>query len=220
MRGLRRPQHACSLLPRAAAGWGRERTCAGIRAIATVRPVEYAEFPFEPEFAALRGLYDEIDTWLQRPPESLRRVAPDVSAWSVEHHLAHIALANELVARNLRSLLKGAGPFVVESGAPVPGALELLARGRFPRGKAQAPRIVRPPEAVERQYLLDWLAGNRRDFAELEPRIGELRETTKKVPHQLLGALSASQWTRFAACHRRHHLLIASEVDSAPILPR
>jgi hypothetical protein len=102
----------------------------------------------------------------------------------------------------------------------VPGALELLARGRFPRGKAQAPRIVRPPEAVERQYLLDWLAGNRRDFAELEPRIGELRETTKKVPHQLLGALSASQWTRFAACHTRHHLRIAGEVDSAPILPR
>jgi hypothetical protein len=170
------------------------------------------EFSFEPEFAALRESYLEIDGLLARAPEELRRVAPAVSGWSAEHQLAHVALANELVARNLRSLIKGAGMFVVDSGEPPQVALDVLIAGRFPRGRAQAPRIVRPPEEVQRDLLLDWLSGNRRDFDELATRTDELRAASKKVPHQILGPLSASQWLRFAAAHTRHHLVIAREI--------
>ena len=170
------------------------------------------DFPFEPEFAALRELYGEIDALLARPADDLRGVRPEVSGWNAEQHLAHISLANELVVRNLRSLLKGAGPFVVESGGPAPAALEVLASGRFPRGAAQAPRIVRPPETVVREYLEDWISGNRRDFEELSGRVAELAATSLKVPHQILGPLSAAQWTRFAAAHTRHHLEIVREI--------
>jgi hypothetical protein len=175
------------------------------------------EFSLESEFASLDESYREIERLLALPAETARRVAPAVSGWSVEQHLAHLSLANELVARNLRSLLKGAGPFVLASGEAPPEALAVLAAGRLPRGKAQSPRIVRPPDTVNREYLSDWLAGNRRDFEELRGKCEELRATTGKVPHQILGPLNAVQWTRFAAVHSRHHLDIAREVAAAPV---
>ena len=172
-------------------------------------------FFIDAECAALRELYGEIDALLARPADEVRVVRADVSGWNAEQHLAHVSLANELVVRNLRSLLKGAGPFVVEVGELPQAALDVLASGKFPRGAAQAPRIVRPPDEVVREYLVEWLADNRRDFSALAAQARELEATTKKVPHQILGPLTAAQWMRFAAAHTRHHLEIVREIVSA-----
>jgi hypothetical protein len=173
------------------------------------------EFALEPELAALRVHYAEIERLLARPEAELRGAAPEISGWTAEQQLAHVALANELVARNLRSLVRGSGPFVVDAGAPVAEALAVLVSGRFPRGRAQAPRMVRPPAEVRREFLVEWVAGNRRDLDELGARLDELRSAAKRVPHQLMGPLSASQWLRFAAIHTAHHLAIAREVLAA-----
>jgi hypothetical protein len=173
------------------------------------------DFPPEREFAALRELYREIDALLARPPHELSRVAPSISAWSPEQHLAHLALANELIARNLASLAAGSGPLVIESGEPDPGVLAIFATGVIPRGRAQSPRMVVPPAQVERAFLVDWLAGNRRDFQALEPQCELLRAATGRVRHQTLGPLSATLWLRFAALHTLHHLAIAREIEAA-----
>lgn len=164
------------------------------------------------DFALLRELHDEIDRWLARPREELLRVAPSVSGWNSEQHIAHVSLANELITRNLKSLVRGSGPLVLASGEPVPGALEILLSGTVPRGQAQAPRMVRPPEVVERAYLVEWLAANRQGFAEAEAQLEALERATCRIPHQVLGPLSAVQWVRFAAIHTRHHLAIARDV--------
>jgi hypothetical protein len=173
------------------------------------------EFQIEPEFAALRACYADIDVLIARPATDLQRVVPKISGWSAEQQLAHLALANELVARNLNSLARGSGPLIVATGEPPEPALAVLIAGKFERGRAKAPRMVQPPLEVERVYLLDWLAGNRRDFEELEGKATELRASTLRIPHQILGALSASQWLRFAAAHTRHHLEIAREIVAA-----
>jgi hypothetical protein len=164
----------------------------------------------ERDLASLRALWDVLDELLERFGEQLTIVQPECSAWSPEQHLAHVALANELVLRNLKSLARGEGLLLVRGGEPHPATHELLASGRFPRGRAQAPRMVRPPETVERELLLQWLADGRRELEALDARTvvaGEL-----KVPHQLLGPLDAPQWARFAAAHTRHHLAIALEI--------
>jgi hypothetical protein len=173
------------------------------------------EFPLEPEFASLRASCAEIDRLLALPQDELRRPAPQVSGWTAERQIAHLALANELVVRNLRSLLKGSGMFVVDAGEPAAEALAVLEAGRFPRGRSQSPRIVRPPEEPERALLLEWVATGREGFDEMSRRQDELRAASRKVPHQILGPLSASQWTRFAAIHTRHHLEIAGEILAA-----
>lgn len=167
------------------------------------------------ELARLREDYGAIARLLERSGDHLTRVVPPVSGWNAEQHLAHLALANELVCRNLKSLLKGSGALVQDEGEPPPEALAILQSGRFPRGAAQAPRMVRPPDVVRRDFLAEWLSSNRLDFEELSARTGEIEAAHKRIPHQVLGPLTATRWLRFAAMHTRHHLDIAREVLAA-----
>jgi len=162
------------------------------------------------DHARLGALQLAIDEWIERAGEHLARPAPAVSGWCAEQHLAHVALANELVLRNLKSLATGKGVLLVEGGEPLPFVPEMLATGRLPRGKAQAPRMVRPPAVIERELMLQWLADAKRELAALDPRTvvaGKLR-----IPHQLLGPLDAPQWLRFGVAHTQHHMIIAREV--------
>lgn len=168
--------------------------------------------PFDPaeDLAALAVLQERLAELLALEPAVLQGVAPGVSRWSSEQHLAHVGLANELVLRNLKNLATGRGALVTKGGEADPRALALLAEGRLPRGQAQAPRIVRPPERIERALLVQWLADGRTALAELDPRT--LLGTELKISHQLLGPLDAPQWARFAVVHTRHHLEIVREI--------
>jgi hypothetical protein len=164
------------------------------------------------ELAHLREDYLAIQRLLAREPDELDRPAHQVSGWSAAQHLAHLALANELVVRNVQSLLKGAGALVVDQGVPPPDAEAVLESGRFPRGAAQAPRMVRPPEEVRRDFLVDWIAEGLAALEALAARSEEIAAAPQGIPHQVLGPLSAARWVRFAAMHTRHHLDIAREV--------
>lgn len=169
-------------------------------------------FDPQPELARLLAHYDLIATWLRAYPQ-LRSQRAALSGWSAEEHIAHLALANELVLRNLGNLLKGSGLLVVQGGEAVPGALDLLRAGKLPRGEAQAPRMVRPPAKVDPVMLDQWLSEGRAGFAALDP--ARIASSGLKIPHQVLGPLDAPEWLRFAVVHTRHHLLIAGEVLSA-----
>jgi hypothetical protein len=170
---------------------------------------------FDPasDLAALAALQDEIEERLAHDPAVLARVALSVSGWSSEQHVAHVALANELVLRNLKSLAAGRGQLLVRGAAADPRAVAVLSEGRLPRGQTQAPRMVRPPERVERALLDQWLADGRTALSELDPRT--LLPGDPKIPHQLLGPLDAPQWARFALVHTRHHLAIVGEILDA-----
>ena len=164
------------------------------------------------DLATLSAATGWIDGVIRDDADALALRAPAVSGWSVEHHLAHVALANELCLRNLASLAKGAGLLVVEGGEPVAGTREALNAGRIPRGFAQAPRMVRPPELVERALLVEWQASNRRAIDALTAAPATVRASALKIPHQLLGRLDAVEWLRFAAVHSVHHLEIVADV--------
>ena len=172
---------------------------------------------FDPaaDLADLRVLQEEMDLVFARDPALLARVVPAVSAWSSEQHLAHIALANGLILRNLKSLAAGRGVLLVHGRDPDPQAVATLATGKLPRGQVQSPRMVRPPERVERALLGQWLADGRAALAQIDPR--SLPPGEPKIPHQLLGPLDAPLWARFAAVHTRHHLAIVREIlESVP----
>jgi len=143
----------------------------------------------------------------------LERVQPDRSGWSPVQHLAHVTLANERVLANLAALLAGTGLLVMRGGEPHPMARGLLAAGKLPRGEAQAPRMVRPPERVDRAMLAQWLAEGEAAVRALDP--ARLVPGELKIPHQLLGPLDAPEWLRFARVHSEHHLAIVDELLSA-----
>lgn len=167
---------------------------------------------FDParDHAALVELYRAIDELYERfEPELAHRDAAR-SGWSVEQHVGHLALANELVLRNVQSLIAGKGALVTAGGTTHPLALQVLAAGVLPRGQAQSPRMVRPPEVIERELVRQWLDDGRRALETLE--LARVAPGELKVPHQLLGALDGPQWLRFGAVHTRHHLVIALEL--------
>lgn len=170
------------------------------------------EDPFDParNLRELSDLYREVEALLALDPERLAAVVPERSGWAPEQHLAHVALANELVLRNLASLAAGTGALIVRGVEPHAHAVAVLAEGRIPRGQAQSPRMVRPPERVQLELVRQWVADGTAALAALDPaRIvpGELC-----IPHQLLGPLDGPQWARFAVVHTRHHLDIVREV--------
>jgi hypothetical protein len=170
---------------------------------------------FDPaeDLRALATLQDELDALFLRPQGVLAARAPAVSAWSSEQHLAHMALANELVLRNLASLAAGRGLLLLRGRASDERALAVLAEGRIPRGRAQAPRIVRPPERIDRALLAEWLADGRAALAALDP--SSVHAGDPKIPHQLLGPLDGPAWARFGVVHTRHHLAIVGEILAA-----
>ena len=158
----------------------------------------------------LRALCAVIDAIIERHAEVLDSSAPAISGWSAEQQLAHVALANEIIVRNLHSLARGSGALVVRGGEPVDGALRMLSSGVIPRGRAHSPRMVRPPAQFDRELLLRWIEDDRREIEKLDP--ANVVASALRVPHQLLGPLDAPQWLRFAVVHTRHHLEIACEV--------
>lgn len=172
-------------------------------------------FPPEPELASLRADYAAIAELRARPIAQLVRVTSSISGWSAEQQIAHLALANELVCRNVQSLLAGAGALVVPAGETEPRVLALLVAGRFPRGAAQSPRMVRPPERIERELLDSWIEAGRSGFERFAREPAALSAARLRIPHQILGPLDAAQWLRFAAMHTRHHLEIARELLAA-----
>lgn len=167
---------------------------------------------FDPavQLAHLRDLCRVIDRLIERQGDALRVPAPAVSGWTAEEQIAHVALANELIVRNLKSFARGSGALIVRGGAPIPEAIPILVAGRIPRGLVQSPRMVRPPAEYDRELFLAWIADDRRAIEALDP--ATIRSDELRIRHQALGPLDAPQWLRFAVVHTRHHLEIATEI--------
>ena len=146
------------------------------------------------------------------PAEVAELRRPEVSGWSALEHVAHVALANELIVRNLETLLANQGLLLLPHGEPSPKALAVLNSGQIPRGAAQSPRMVRPPARIDRMLLAEWLVTAEAAFTRFAQDTTSLAAAPGRVPHQLLGPLSATLWVRFANVHTRHHLSIANEV--------
>jgi hypothetical protein len=169
----------------------------------------------EAELAALGRHLDRFEELRAGGPAVLGQRAPTVSAWSVEQHLYHIALATDLAFRNVRSLVSGKGALIVQEGALTPEAAVVLTSLRTERGVAEAPRMVRPDSTVDPEFLAMELANNRKTLAALAADAERIPHAPGWIPHQILGPLAAAHWLRFATMHAAHHLAIVEDVLSA-----
>ena len=167
------------------------------------------------ELAALETSLAECAAFEREGGEHLDRVAPQVSAWSPAQHLYHLALATDLALANASGLARGTSSLAVEGREPNDLARQLFARGGFPRGRAEAPRMVRPPAEVERALLRSELERARASLVAVREVVDRLPSAPRRVPHQLLGALDALEWVRFARLHAEHHLAIVRDVRTA-----
>lgn len=169
----------------------------------------------EAEFSRLAEVFEAFEALRSGGPDVLTRRADAVSGWSVEQHLYHIALATDLAFRHVKSLVSGKGRLVRDEGALEERAAEVLASDATPRGEAEAPRMVRPDDEVNPEFLAMELGQNRTTLEELRSLGTSIADAKGWIPHQELGTLAAPHWLRFAALHARHHWAIVRDVLAA-----
>lgn len=174
---------------------------------ANIQPAEEVE--------ALGATFAELAALRARLDDAVRVRADAVSAWAVDQHLYHVALSSDLALRNVRALVRGEGSRIVHEGGPNELALRVLADGTYPRGRSEAPRMVRPPDEVVPEYLTMEMDQNRAMLAELASEVARVADAAGRIPHVYLGELDAGEWLRFARLHAEHHLAIARDIEAA-----
>ncbi len=174
--------------------------------------MDATEIDVRGEFERLQEAFDAFEGLRQEGPETCAQKDPEVSGWSVEQHLFHIALATDLAFRHVRSLVTGKGRLIQAEGALDPRAGAVLESDQTPRGEAQAPRMVTPDADVDPEFLATELRMNREALEKLREIEAEISAAPGWIPHQVLGPLGATHWLRFAALHARHHWAIVRDI--------
>ena len=85
--------------------------------------------------------------------------------------------------------------------------LMITLMGRIPRGKAKAPKQVRPPEVIDQQMLTKELAMANKNlelFKTLHPKA--------HFAHPYLGMYKRDHALKFLTLHTRHHLKIVQDI--------
>jgi hypothetical protein len=79
--------------------------------------------------------------------------------------------------------------------------------GKFPRGRAKAPKSVLPDENITEQHLLE-------SIAKAKQAINEIKECHKNqfFSHPIFGNLNVPNTLKFFSIHTNHHLLIINDI--------
>jgi hypothetical protein len=164
------------------------------------------------ELDALGASLAALEALRERGGDDLLRPAPGVSGWNAAQHLLHIALATDLALRNVEALIADTSPRLVDPAPHGELVQALFARGSFPRGETEAPRMVRPLDVVDPELLAAELSGVLAVRERLAERPDDVAGAPRALAHQALGPLDALDWLHFARIHAAHHLELAGEV--------
>ncbi len=164
------------------------------------------------EYDQFQAFYDEAAGILAWPKARLFGVVPEVSGWSAAQHLHHVAVMNERILTWLMQCCENQAETSSE-GRPNALGLALLAMGRLPRGRGEAPRSFRPPATLTPADLGEALTRSRALLTALEPYLPGLPHLKARQHHAVFGKLSSPQFLRFARIHALHHLAIIHDID-------
>lgn len=172
---------------------------------------ESVEIDLSFEWAALNDVYDMLWDWLDA--DARYTAVPSVSAWTPAQHVYHIARANASMLKAAQVLASGDAD--AEEPNLKPAGRSILRRGTIPRGVANAPDVVRPPDDVDDVTLRKSLVRSRQKFEDVRDLGDALLEAEGGLTHPLWGTLTASEWVRAARIHAEHHLAILDDIAAA-----
>lgn len=135
--------------------------------------------------------------------------APSVSSWSCGEQAGHVLLAADAMAAAIEANL--ADPERNRDGTWADYTLRVLEQGRFPRGRARAPRRL-DPAGRSREELVALAP----DVAARWEAIGARRRDVSACPargeHFAFGWLTSAEWVRACSIHTAHHLAIVRDI--------
>ncbi|WP_347173533.1 DUF1569 domain-containing protein [Polaribacter uvawellassae] len=126
----------------------------------------------------------------------------NVSKAGVAWHLDHSLKVINAVVKNMEN----SDPNLYEDNFKFVGKV-LLKLGFFPRGKAKAPKYVKPPEVILKSAIITQLAEAKQNIKEIQ----NLNENAY-FKHPLFGNTNKFRVVRFLDTHTNHHLKIVKKI--------
>ena len=153
---------------------------------------------------------------------SLEKLHLEVSALEqhiTNHHLANLKISKGAIGwhidhslkviNNVSLALKRSDPETYKNNFTFLGKL-FFALGFFPRGKAKAPQLVRPPEIILKTDLLSQL-----DLGKTNINAISNADKNAYFKHPLFGHINSTRVYRFLAMHTHHHIKIINDIMDA-----
>ena len=119
-------------------------------------------------------------------------------AWHIDHSLKTI---NRIIER-----LESSNPEAYRSSFSIPRTL-IYTWGDFPRGVAESPKVVRPPDTISTESLYEQLQIAKENIQKLK----ELPPNAH-FEHPSFKVLNTKQSQRFLEVHTNHHLKIIRDI--------
>ena len=143
-------------------------------------------------------LIEQVEKYIpQRDSINLEVSKADV-AWQLDHILKTINRISEALQKS--------NPENYKSSINAMRIMTLTA-GYIPRGRAQAPDVVKPPEIILTEDLYS-------QIKEAKANLEKLNEIDKNTyfKHFVFGTINKAQTIRFLEVHTKHHLKIVEDI--------
>lgn len=148
----------------------------------------------------IEALLDEIEKYI--PYQD--RLNTNVSNGSVGWHIEHALLTMNMIIKGL----KACDPARYKSKFNMK-RIFVMAAGKIPRGRIQAPSIVQPTVKYNRESLMEHLSSTRTNYGSLKTA-----DPTNYFTHPFLGDFKLKPTRRFLQIHTAHHLAIMKDILS------
>lgn len=146
----------------------------------------------------IKPLLQEVESYIpQRDKKNLEISKVDV-AWQLDHILKTI--------NRITEALEASDPNYYSFSVNLGRTLSLT-KGYIPRGRAQSPDVVKPPEVIITEDIYEQLEEARTNISKLIKL-----DKHSNFEHPYFGQLKKSQAVRFIEVHTKHHLNIVKDI--------
>lgn len=126
------------------------------------------------------------------------KVSESTIGWQIDHSLK--------VINNVSKALKSSEPNDYKRNFSLLGKV-FFTLGTFPRGKAKAPKHVKPPEVILKEDLIS-------QIEEAKVNIKTIKDLNDNAffKHPMFGHVNKKRVNRFLEIHTNHHLKIINDI--------
>jgi len=146
----------------------------------------------------LNSLLDNLEAQVENYQTSNLKISKSNIGWHIDHSLK--------VVNNVISALQESNPELYKNNFSFLGKV-FFTLGFFPRGKAKAPKQVKPPEIILKEDIIS-------QMQLAKTNIKTITDLDKNAffKHPLFGDVNIKRIPRFLVLHTNHHLKIIEDI--------
>lgn len=141
---------------------------------------------------------NKLESHLKNQNASNPKISQVNVAWHIDHSLK--------VINNVVLALQKSDPKTYKNNLSLIGRIVLVV-GSFPRGRAKAPKSVRPPEVINNQDILAQI-----ETAKTNIQTIATLDKNAYFKHPIFGNINTGKIYHFIELHTNHHLKIIKDI--------